>query len=108
MVFVGLVIAALLAIPLSRLPGILGAVFPFIGVLLFGYIGVAIFISRRNDIFSIFGGRVFTMSDRGGKGADPERVILVDTSVIIDGRIADIAQTGFLVGELLIPRFVLD
>ena len=32
----------------------------------------------------------------------------MDTSVIIDGRIADIAQTGFLVGELLIPRFVLD
>jgi uncharacterized protein YacL len=32
----------------------------------------------------------------------------VDTSVIIDGRISDIAQTGFLVGELLIPRFVLD
>jgi uncharacterized protein YacL len=106
--FVGLVIAALLAIPLSRLPGILGDVFPFIGVLLFGYIGVAVFISRRNDIFSIFGGRVITLADKGNKGADAERVILVDTSVIIDGRIADIALTGFLVGELLIPRFVLD
>ena len=106
--FVGLVIAALLAIPLSRLPALLGEVFPFIGVLFFGYIGVAVFISRRNDIFFIFGGRVFPMVDRGGKRGDKERVILVDTSVIIDGRIADIAQTGFLVGELLIPRFVLD
>lgn len=106
--FVGLVIAALLAIPLSRLPALLGEVFPFIGVLLFGYIGVAVFISRRNDIFSMFGGRVFPLTERGGKGGDRERVILVDTSVIIDGRIADIAQTGFLVGELLIPRFVLD
>lgn len=106
--FVGLVIAALLAIPLYRLPGILGEVFPFVGVLLFGYIGVAVFISRRNDIFSIFGGRVISMADKGSKGADAERVILIDTSVIIDGRIADIAQTGFLVGELLIPRFVLD
>jgi uncharacterized protein YacL len=106
--FVGLIIAALLAIPLSRLPGLLGEVFPFIGVLLFGYIGVAVFISRRNDIFSIFGARMFTMSERGGSGKDPDRVILVDTSVIIDGRIADIAKTGFLVGELLIPRFVLD
>jgi uncharacterized protein YacL len=33
--------------------------------------------------------------------------ILVDTSVIIDGRIADIAETGFLQGHLIIPRFVL-
>jgi len=106
--FIGLVIAALMSIPLSRLPGPLGEIFPFIGVLLFGYIGVAVFISRRNDIFSLFSGRVFPLSDRAGDSAEPERVILVDTSVIIDGRIADIAQTGFLVGELLIPRFVLD
>lgn len=106
--FIGLVIAALMSIPLSRLPGLLGEVFPFIGVLLFGYIGVAVFVSRRNDIFSLFSGRVFPLADRSGSGTEPERVILVDTSVIIDGRIADIAQTGFLVGELLIPRFVLD
>ncbi len=33
--------------------------------------------------------------------------VLVDTSVIIDGRVADIAETGFLQGELIIPRFVL-
>ncbi len=104
----GLVIAALLAFPISLLPSPLGEVFPFIGVLLFGYIGVAVFVSRKNDIFSIFGGRAFTLSDKGRKEGDKERVILVDTSVIIDGRIADIAHTGFLVGELLIPRFVLD
>ncbi|MBT6151365.1 MAG: TRAM domain-containing protein, partial [Chloroflexi bacterium] len=36
------------------------------------------------------------------------RQILLDTSVIIDGRIADIARTGFLSGELLIPGFVLN
>jgi uncharacterized protein YacL len=106
--FVGLVIAALMAIPLSRLPSFLGEVFPAIGVVLFGYIGVAVFISRRNDIFSLFSGRVFPPIDRSGKGSAPDRVILVDTSVIIDGRISDIASTGFLVGELLIPRFVLD
>jgi len=105
---IGLVIAALSAFPLSLLPSPLGEVFPFIGVLLFGYIGVAVFISRKNDIFSIFDGRGFSLADRGGKEGDKNRVILVDTSVIIDGRIADIANTGFLVGELLIPRFVLD
>ncbi len=106
--FVGLLIAALLAIPLSRLPSFLGQIFPFISMLLFGYIGVAVFISRRNDIFSIFSGRVFPMAERGSSKKESDRVILVDTSVIIDGRIADIAQTGFLMGELLIPRFVLD
>ena len=36
------------------------------------------------------------------------RNILLDTSVIIDGRVADIAKTGFLPGTLLIPRFVLN
>lgn len=107
--FVGLIIAAMLAIPLSRLPSFLGQFFPFLGVLLFGYIGVAVFISRRNDIFSLFSGRMFPIAaERGVRSGEPERVILVDTSVIIDGRISDIAQTGFLVGELLIPRFVLD
>ena len=39
---------------------------------------------------------------------DGSRTILLDTSVIIDGRIADIAKTGFLVGTLVIPRFVLN
>lgn len=104
---VGLVIAALLAFPLSLLPSPFGEIIPFVGVLLFGYFGVAIFIMRRNDIFSLFGSRVFTaLEDEDGGGA--KRTILVDTSVIIDGRIADIAKTGFLAGELLIPRFVLD
>ncbi len=36
------------------------------------------------------------------------RYILLDTSTIIDGRIADISQTGFIDGVLLIPRFVLN
>ncbi len=106
---VGLVIAALLAFPLSLLPSPFGEVLPFIGVLLFAYLGIAIFVMRKNDIFSIFGGRVFTLSNKRDEGGeDRKRVILVDTSVIIDGRIADIAHTGFLSGELLIPRFVLD
>ncbi|MDZ7843896.1 MAG: PIN domain-containing protein [Anaerolineales bacterium] len=104
---VGLVIAALLAFPLSLLPSPFGEIIPFVGVMLFGYFGVAIFIMRRNDIFSLFGSRVFTAMENGD-GGGAKRTILVDTSVIIDGRIADIAKTGFLAGELLIPRFVLD
>jgi len=40
--------------------------------------------------------------------AQANRTVLLDTSVIIDGRVADIAKTGFLPGTLLIPRFVLN
>ncbi|MDZ4159644.1 MAG: TRAM domain-containing protein, partial [Anaerolineaceae bacterium] len=47
----------------------------------------------------------------GSEGSSPtwadNRTILLDTSVIIDGRIADIARTGFLPGTLLVTRFVL-
>jgi uncharacterized protein YacL len=106
---VGLVIAALLSFPLSLLPSPFGEVLPFMGVLLFAYLGVAIFVMRKNDLYSLFGGRVFTFAGKSEeRDKERNRVILVDTSVIIDGRIADISKTGFLVGELLIPRFVLD
>src|SRR5205823_13773702 len=37
-----------------------------------------------------------------------DKYVLVDTSAIIDGRIADITQTGFIDGTLLVPRFVLN
>jgi uncharacterized protein YacL len=105
----GLLTAALLAFPLSLLPPPLGKILPFLGVLLFGYFGVAIFVMRQADIASILGG----ISSRRENGSpttwgQANRTILLDTSVIIDGRIADIAKAGFLPGTLLIPRFVLN
>jgi len=107
----GLIIAALLAFPLSLLPEPLRSIMPFLGVLLFSYLGVALFVMRQNDIFSILR---FTLpgrsqnQDEATPARDAGRTILLDTSVIIDGRISDIARTGFLVGTLLIPRFVLN
>jgi uncharacterized protein YacL len=66
---------------------------------------------RERDIFSLFGGRFARESSRA-KVVPPEgisdRIILLDTSVIIDGRIADVSRTGFLDGTLTIPRFVLN
>jgi uncharacterized protein YacL len=112
---VGLIIAALLAFPISLLPTPFGDILPFVGVVLFGYLGVAVFVMRQLDIFSFLS----NLTGRGGHNttatanseANPNwaesRTILLDTSVIIDGRIADIARTGFLPGSLLIPRFVL-
>lgn len=106
---VGLAIAALLTFPLSLLPEPLGKILPFVGVILFSYFGISIFIMRQNDIFSVI--RQIPIRGSGEtplKPQPPPRSILLDTSVIIDGRIADIARTGFLVGTLLIPRFVLN
>jgi uncharacterized protein YacL len=110
----GLIIAALLAFPLSLLPPPFRNILPFIGVLLFGYFGVTVFIMRQNDIFSLFrfalpkGGGGGSSGEAAGGQSEPGRTILLDTSVIIDGRISDIARTGFLIGTLLIPRFVLN
>jgi uncharacterized protein YacL len=103
---VGLVIAALLTFPLSLLPSPFGRLLPFIVALLFTYFGISVFVMRQNDVFSMF-----NQVSRGGEITEspaPQRTILLDTSVIIDGRIADIARTGFLSGSLLIPRFVLN
>ncbi len=110
---IGLLIAALLAFPLSLLPAPFGNILPFVGVLLLGYLGVAVFSTRQDDLFNL----ISSFSRRGENPAAPAndssgnygegRTILLDTSVIIDGRIGDIARTGFLPGSLLIPRFVL-
>jgi uncharacterized protein YacL len=107
---VGLLTAALLSFPLSLLPDPFGSILPFMGVVLFSYFGVSLFVMRQGDIMSLFG----TLSGRGGEGGSGtswtnlNRTILLDTSVIIDGRVSDIAKTGFLPGTLLIPRFVLN
>jgi uncharacterized protein YacL len=72
---------------------------------------------RQKEIMSLFSSKSQSRADSAGEGTpangslsgqDAGRTILLDTSVIIDGRIADIARTGFLVGTLLIPRFVLN
>jgi uncharacterized protein YacL len=106
---VGLVIAALLSFPLSLLPAPLGKILPFVAVLIFGYFGIAIFVMRQTDLSSIVRLTPGRSSEEASSDAQPaSRTILLDTSVIIDGRIADIARTGFLVGTLLIPRFVLN
>lgn len=103
---VGLIIAALLSFPLSLLPSPFGNILPFVGVLLFGYFGIALFVMRQTDIANLLGG--LSRRGEGGAGWQSSRTILLDTSVIIDGRVADIAKTGFLPGTLLIPRFVLN
>ncbi len=100
---VGLLIAFLFAYGLSFVSNIMEKrqVVPWIYTLLtgiMGYLGLVLG-SKKVEEFSILG------------WGPPEEVAdyrILDTSVIIDGRIADICDTGFLEGNLMVPRFVLD
>lgn len=103
---VGLIIAALSAFPLSLLPPPFNQILPFLSAILFGYLGVLVMTLRQQEIFALL--------TRGRAAATPEEErpkappVLLDTSVIIDGRIADISRTGFIGGEMLVPHFVLN
>jgi len=104
---IGLIVSALLAIPLSMLPSYFGNLMPFIACVAFSYLGIWTMVQRKNDLINFF--RVTLLREREekrGPAAGPP--VLLDTSAIIDGRIADISQTGFVSGTLVIPRFVLD
>ena len=106
----GLVIAVLVSFPLSLLPSPLREVLPFIAAVVLGLLGMAIMTSRRRDFAQLFNARLpaLRLGESGAGGVSEERSVLLDTSVIIDGRIADISRSGFLTGTLLVPRFVLN
>jgi len=99
----GILIAALLALPLSMLPGVVGQIMPLVAAIFLGALGATLMVSRDRDILSAIG-LLITRDVIKRK----QNVILLDTSVIIDGRIADVCQTGFITGTLLVPRFILD
>ncbi|MGD0575280.1 MAG: PIN domain-containing protein [Anaerolineales bacterium] len=101
----GLIVGALASLPLSLLPRPFGAFLPFVSALLFAYFGVALFVMRQNDVFSFLNARFVPGGNAGGVES---RSILLDTSVIIDGRVVDVGATGFLQSTLLVPRFVLN
>jgi uncharacterized protein YacL len=99
----GLLVGAMLAFPLSFLPGTFGQVLPILSSVVLGYFGVMTMLTHRQGIFALVG--------LGGRSAGDEsggRMLLLDTSAIIDGRIADIGRTGFMGGKILVPRFVLE
>jgi uncharacterized protein YacL len=103
---IGLIIAALTAFPLSLLPDPWKSVLPFISLIMFGYMGAWVMVMREKDFYAILGGRL-GRDGLGRSATPPDHSVLLDTSVIIDGRIADISRTGFVEGTMTIPRFVL-
>ncbi|HEY2916968.1 MAG TPA: TRAM domain-containing protein [Candidatus Limnocylindrales bacterium] len=107
--FIGLVLGLLLGIPISALPEPLGTVAPLGASIVMGLAMLGLTVAKRHDLL--------TAAANLGILPGPERLaasgsagprILVDTSAIIDGRIADIAESGFLIGTLVVPRFILD
>ena len=106
---VGLIVAGLLSFPLSLLPKPFSQVLPIVAAALFAWLGISAFVMRQRDIFSLFRGRLSSRLAAEGAGtANEGRSVLLDTSVIIDGRIADISHTGFISGTILVPKFVLN
>lgn len=118
----GLVVANLIAIPLRSIP----AVGVYISVLLnvaLASIGVTFSLRRREEVWAVLGGLKGRLLFKRKKTGDAEiapdedfegyqeyqdRPKILDTSVIIDGRVLDVASTGFLEGLIVLPRFVLS
>jgi uncharacterized protein YacL len=108
--FIGLVAAALLSLPLALLGPPFRQILPLVAAGVLCYLSVVILVSRQNDLQAFFSGLrtpIPVVGDGGSGDDDNEQFILLDTSVIIDGRIADISKTGFIRATLLIPNFIL-
>ena len=103
---IGLIIANLIGFAFARLP-IIGAYGPIVFNLVFGYAGMSIAVHKKAEVSGLLA------NFRLGKQAKERSVKktgstkLLDTSSIIDGRIAELCATGFLEGPLLVPVFVL-
>ncbi len=97
----GLIVAGLIIYIISHATEVKNATLTMSIALLFSYTGMMIFY-RRRETFGLFSlaASGFSATSRGFK--------ILDTSVIIDGRIREICQTGFIEGRLMIPQFVLN
>jgi uncharacterized protein YacL len=108
---IGLIVGALAALPLSYLPFPFRSILPTIVAIIFGYLGITVMVLRQRDILALFRRRspAVALDDDPAStdGRLPSDVVLLDTSVIIDGRIADVTKAGFIRSPMLVPRFVL-
>jgi len=115
-VVVGLVIGFLLSVPIDKIPREWSWVVS-VGVYVVAVVlMVVLFLSKREVIVETVSKVLPRQLARSGEGDLPEedkevdwrRSYLLDTSAIIDGRIADVVRTGFLEGELVVPSFILQ
>ncbi len=100
-----LVITALITLPLSMLPDPWGNYTPLAAAIFLICLFVPIMVLQGPGALQFFFSSSPTTSTKRERRGE---LLILDTNAIIDGRIADIIQTGFIQGTLLIPRFVLD
>lgn len=112
---VGLLIAVLLTIPIPRSIPVIGEYIPLAVTLVLGYIGASVALKKKDEVLQLLNvvpARTERSSVRdrvnswGIQSSVPAKIL--DTSVIIDGRISDICSTGFIEGILYVPNFVLE
>ncbi len=106
----GLLMGLLLGVPLANLGPPWGDALP-LGVSLFLGLGMlGLTVAKRRDLILAAQAVGFLRGDGDRRVQDMtgEPRIVVDTSAIIDGRIAEIVESGFIYGTLVVPRFVLD
>lgn len=116
-VITGLSVGALISIPLASLPDPFGQWLPIIVNVFMVAVITTFFYNQRESLAKSFNHIVALVTDfvkvsGRMKKDDSENVklpgVVVDTSVIIDGRILDLVKTGFLAGRLIVPKFVLN
>lgn len=108
---IGLFISVLLGTILKELQ-LVGPLLALLSAVILGYLGISIGTLKREEAAHFFGsfGKKGKNEQHAGRSKSKVAVQpkVLDTSVIIDGRIADIVDTEFLEGPLLIPGFVLE
>ena len=113
----GLIIANLIGMAFERVP-IIGSYLPIVLSAVLGYIGIRLGMDKGPDLYKAMVSYTFrglrskgrTMKESKDKKALPQTCSakVLDTSVVIDGRILDIVNTGFLEGPFIVPVFVLE
>ena len=110
-VILGLIVAALLGTSFSRLP-LIGPYISLIFSILGAIVGAKVALNKRTDIVSFFNRIWFSSRVKESSKKTASHVSrthkLLDTSVLIDGRILEIIRLGFLEGTIIIPKFVLE
>ena len=105
---IGLVFAALISIPFYNIDGWMSWGIPIMVSLVLGMVGLLLGGIRGRDVQAVFPTLESAVHTNGVEPETRTGKILVDTSVIIDGRIADLTCTGFVEGTLVVPIFILD
>lgn len=107
---IGLTVAFLVGVALDGLHlAVISDIAPILLSIVFGYVGFQVGFKKRDELMSVFTSRSNKKkeADVGAESFNEVGYKLLDTSVIIDGRIADISKTGFIEGILVVPQFVL-